>query len=867
VVGHASTDPVRVAMLPPLGLLALLAASFAVVGFAAARTGADADRVVPLFALLLLAVPYLPWIPDRFPALRALAADARYLLWLAVLWPVVIQTLRRLTPAALFSSPVVVFLVSGAIFGAAAVRLVATPVFPNGDEPHYLVIAQSLLRDGDLKIENNHQRGDYRAYLDGPLRPDYLTRGVDGQIYSIHPVGLPLLAMPAFAFGGYPAVVGMLVLAAALAAALLWGWARDVTGSPSAATFAWASTALTTPYLFNTFTVFPEIPAALAVMVAIAWRPDASSTFVLLLRGAAIAALPWLSTKYAPMAGVLTVALAIRLGWNPRRLFILGAPIALGMTAWFAFFFWIWGTLLPSAPYGSARTTTLTTLARGGPGLLFDQEYGVVAYAPVLALAFVGLSQMFRSGGAAARRALEISLAFGALLATVGAFYLWWGGTASPGRPVASGVLLLGVPIAFLFASCASRIAARAGCHALLAVSLAIACALGLAQQGSLLNNNRDGSALLLAWLSPTWPIWPAFPSFIAGSLTGAVARTCGWLALGAVVAWIVERSKPRTSGTAALATLVVGFACAVVGVSAGTAGTTVPPELAPAARARVPLLESYDAARRPLSIVYDPFSRIDSADALRHVTLVARPGLRTARQPVELLWNARFTLPAGDYRVELTRPAVSPQAPLELGVQIGRVGLPVESWNVTGAVWEHALTLPLDAQFVGFRVSPGVANSDGELTIVPVKILDRSDRFRRPAVLSATRYAAATAYFHDEQIAGEPTGFWTKGGATTLVTYAADASQPTIDVGVHCGPSPNRVTLRVGEWRETFALQPGDTRAIAIPTIAQPALGSRIAPLDVTVESGFVPSDFDAASADRRYLGCWFGMPQPPRH
>ena len=43
---------------------------------------------------------------------------------------------------------------------------------------------------------------------------------------------------------------------------------------------------------------------------------------------------------------------------------------------------------------------TLAHLAHGGPGLLFDQEYGVVAYAPILALAFVGLAQMLRSGGA-----------------------------------------------------------------------------------------------------------------------------------------------------------------------------------------------------------------------------------------------------------------------------------------------------------------------------------------------------------------------------------------------------------------------------------------------------------------------------------
>src|SRR5207245_7082674 len=146
-----------------------------------------------------------------------------------------------------------VFVASAILFSAAAWRLTGTPLFPGGDEPHYLVITQSLLHDGDLKIENNHQQEEYRAYFNRPLKPDYLTRGADGQIYSIHPVGLPVLAVPAFALGGYRGVVAMLVLMAALAAALMWQWARDVTGSVPAATFAWAAAALTGPFVFHSF--------------------------------------------------------------------------------------------------------------------------------------------------------------------------------------------------------------------------------------------------------------------------------------------------------------------------------------------------------------------------------------------------------------------------------------------------------------------------------------------------------------------------------------------------------------------------------------------------------------------------------------
>ena len=523
---------VRVALLPPWWLLAVLVAVFGVLGAAAARAHLDADIVLPLCTLGILALPYLPYLPDRVPVLRALAGPARPLLWLVVCWAVAARGIGRWIVGRWRGPvPLVVFLASAMIFGLAAWRLTDTPLFPSGDEPHYLVITQSLLSDGDLKIQNNHQRGDYRAYFNRPLDPDYLALGADGQIYSIHPVGLPVLAMPAFALGGYRGVVAMLIVIAAAAATLLWRWAREITGSDAAAIFAWAAVAPTAPFLFNSFAVYPEIPAALAVLIAMAWRTESTKVATMSVRGAAIAALPWLSTKYAPMAAGITLVLIARDPRNLRAVAALVAPIAVAFAGWFAFFFWIWGTPSPSAPYGASEPTTIRYLAHGGPGLLFDQEYGIVAQAPILIVAFAGLARMLRTGGRDRRRALEIIVVFGTLLVTVGSFHVWWGGSAAPGRPVASAVLLLGVPIASFFASTASR-SARAGCHLLLAASVAIACAFAFSNNGALLHNDRDRSAMLLEWASPNWPLWSAFPSFIATSLTGAIARTLAWVAL-----------------------------------------------------------------------------------------------------------------------------------------------------------------------------------------------------------------------------------------------------------------------------------------------------------------------------------------------
>ena len=42
-----------------------------------------------------------------------------------------------------------------------------------GDEPHYLVMAQSLWRERDLDLRDNYGREDFREYTPGRIAPHY----------------------------------------------------------------------------------------------------------------------------------------------------------------------------------------------------------------------------------------------------------------------------------------------------------------------------------------------------------------------------------------------------------------------------------------------------------------------------------------------------------------------------------------------------------------------------------------------------------------------------------------------------------------------------------------------------------------------
>src|SRR5439155_17576186 len=175
--------------------------------------GSAIDRIAaataPLALLWAWVVQDAPWLPDRLPLLLVLAGPLRWAVAPAAIAGLVFRrvpvidwtkTPRRRT---VFAASLILYL----IFGLRSARAIG----PAGDEPHYLIIAQSLLADGDLQIENNHRNQEYRSfYTAGELRPDYMRRGANGRIYSIHAPGLPALLLPAYALGGYRAVVAIL---------------------------------------------------------------------------------------------------------------------------------------------------------------------------------------------------------------------------------------------------------------------------------------------------------------------------------------------------------------------------------------------------------------------------------------------------------------------------------------------------------------------------------------------------------------------------------------------------------------------------------------------------------------------------------
>jgi len=151
-------DLKRVALVAPVVILPIsVLAVFIVIRVLRLTT----RQQFPLFGSLILV---LPWLPIRVPPAALIwTGPLTVIVWAAVLAGLLGEVLRGMNGPRLTAdphrAPIVAAVLTLVLYGASAVWL--SPVLPDGDEPHYLILAQSLIKDGDLRIENNHRRGDY----------------------------------------------------------------------------------------------------------------------------------------------------------------------------------------------------------------------------------------------------------------------------------------------------------------------------------------------------------------------------------------------------------------------------------------------------------------------------------------------------------------------------------------------------------------------------------------------------------------------------------------------------------------------------------------------------------------------------------
>jgi hypothetical protein len=838
----------RVGLLPPWWLLLILV----VAAFLLIRH-LDRSQVDPLFGLTLT---ILPWLPLPLPPAALLwTGPFAMAVWVIVGCAMTARS-RRAVSARWLTDP------RPAGRSAAALALIAyaavtwwlSPILPDGDSPHYLMITQSLITDGDLRIENNHQQGEDLRYSLFAAEPHFQRRGVDGAIYSIHAPGVSVLVAPAVLLFGYPGAIGFLGLVTALSSGLVWRIGHRLTGSPAAAWFGWASGALTTPLLFQATQVFPDGIAATFVLlgalplIAPAVRSDLR---IWSIAGAALAVLPWLQTRLSIVSALTALCLLLHVR-NRRQAVALALVPAMSAIAWFGYFAAIYGTLSPTAPYGMAgenTQTSLANLAAGFPGLFVDQQFGLFANAPVYA--FIAAAVVV----AAAkwnRQAWELLAIFVPYVVVVGMFRIWYGGTSTPVRLLAPFALVLGVAAAFAWRSVRMPATRTIGLMAL-AVSILIGLAMMVPDRGRLLLNARDGVALWLEWSHDVLDLPRGLPAIFRETPRIAVLKAAAWTA-ALFAGWLALRNadvRRERRGTATLpmsSLAILGLAASVMVAFSlswivGGASPLTP------SSGELGLLRG-SSSLRPLSYDYASWRFGPAPEALSRLH-VATDRQRRPVSPEALLFAPH--VPAGEYQVRV-RPhdPGSHEAVLRVGTT------PIPMWRISASDSGSAgfpVRFAADAESIVVESAEPQRRVAAEVELVPAGA-DRPPALAGLAGVGLARravpYGSLQAFFMDDHAYPEAGGFWVAGGRTAEVVIAGSGTER--EVFLRNTPLDNSVVIDLDGERHELVLRPREETALRVRLQAAAA----DAVLRVRPRQGVRPSQLDSNSADKRYLGCW---------
>jgi hypothetical protein len=330
----------------------------------------------------------------------------------------------------------------GFVVAAAGIAVPATHgTWTTADEPQYLLTAISLATDGDLDIADELAEARWRPFHALPL-PEQTELLADGRRLSPHDPLLPLLLAGPVAVGGWVgAKLAMAAMAGLLAALLLWTAVRRFAVPLRTATLAAAVFALSPPLAVYGSQLYPELPAALvtlAAVAALAGPGPGKRVGATLVVGGAVVALPWLAVKYVPVAAALALVGCwglIRAGRGRRALVLAGSLVVAG-AVFLVLHRWWYGGWTPYAAGDHFVGGELSVVgaepdylgrSRRLLGLLVDRGFGLAAWQPAWLLAVPALAVML------ARRprgwtAVAAPLAAGWLVATFVALTMhgWW---------------------------------------------------------------------------------------------------------------------------------------------------------------------------------------------------------------------------------------------------------------------------------------------------------------------------------------------------------------------------------------------------------------------------------------------------------
>ena len=414
--------------------------------------------------------------------------------------------------------------IAGIVYALTIPAMLRTPV--DGDEPFYLLVTQSMVRDFDLDLANQ-----YRDVLTNEMnRPDLKPQhgdpvGKNGEQYSRHEPFLPLLMVPGYFLAGLHGALATIALFGVLLVRSTVRWMEDEGISDDAARAVFPFFAFAPPVLFYATRIWAEVPAAFCfVEVLRGMRNERGKRWLPALLGLVLLKLRF----------VLVGAACVLLLRRKRLVLLLAIPLIIAfLITGDATNVHTWREVVPTLNH-----------ATGFFGLLVDGMSGIAFRAPFYLIGLFALTRW---------RSMPHGFRLGILASLIYLFYLlprpeWFGGWAPPLRYV---VFLM--PVLALGAAAVWDRVSR-GAIAVIAVWTVGLVIHGVAHPWRLFHES-NGENPIGEWLSRLHQsdFSRLFPSFIRPNLAA-------WVGAGVVILAIVALRRYAFD----LTIPIVGLAIAV---------------------------------------------------------------------------------------------------------------------------------------------------------------------------------------------------------------------------------------------------------------------------------------------------------------
>jgi len=282
----------------------------------------------------------------------------------------------------------------------------------SGDEPHYLMMAQSIVADHDLDLANNYANNDGRLF-----GHDHLGSGPHalptrtGQLRPVHDPGLAVLLLPVYVTGQAVArlptdamlervhmtrglfaysIISLFLIGLTAFALMLLGYGLSRLADERIAAAVVLMIGLSPPVLSYSFLVFPEV-VAMALSCTVVWfvlkAPEERDRVIVLALALAAGLLPWMHHKFLLYAAGLLLLVAYK-RWSlvtalPRSSqWLAVALFALPQIGLQLLTLPIWGTLTGGLA-ANGLPFDRVSFRDGVVGLWINRTSGLLAFAPM----------------------------------------------------------------------------------------------------------------------------------------------------------------------------------------------------------------------------------------------------------------------------------------------------------------------------------------------------------------------------------------------------------------------------------------------------------------------------------------------------